>query len=223
MVPNSTVQLFQPATLQKRDDLVLRAEAIERVAGESSQKSAYGLLDEISEMLKLVESDRKVVVAPFLTAQRRINEGVCELIAKLEQQKTRLKQLIGKFQEEERRKQQEEQRKRDEELRKLNEERKKAEAAGNEEKMLATDMKAVEVVTAPVKVVPKAEGMKVVVRWVTTVKDPAALYKVFGTEFISLEPKMRDINAAVSKMAAENPEQPPTLPGCEIVKTTDVR
>ena len=112
--------------------------------------------------------------------------------------------------------------KRLEELAKLQQQRTEALAAGNDEKVLQADLKAVEVVTAPTVAVPKAEGMKVVVTWVTTVNDIAALYKVLP-EYVTLTPKMRDINSAVAEMARNNPDQPPALPGCTVVKQTDVR
>jgi hypothetical protein len=228
MVPGSKVEIFQPAATAKRDELIQRADAIERVVGEDSQQAAWGVLEDISGFLKSIDAERTTVVSPFLTAQRRVNDETKQkFVTALEERKSRMKKIMGDFQAELRKQADEEERKKNEELAKLQQEREAAVVAGNEEKVLAADLKAVEVVTAPVAVVPKAEGMKVVVTWVTTVVDIAALYKAFP-EFVTLTPKMREINAAVTEMARNNSrlgldDQSPGLPGCTVNKQTDVR
>lgn len=236
MIPTASVDIILPGALALRKDLVERAAAIERVAGESSQQAAINLLNELQDLINATEKQRKEVKDPFLKAGKRIDEAAKTFIDQIEEQKSRLKGLCSDFQRAvlEKQRQAEAERLRllrEEEARRkqAEEELAKAQAVGDtaavqqaEEKILTADMNAVGIVTAPIAAAPKAEGMKVVERWVTVVQDPAALYKTFP-EFLTLTPKMREINAAVTNMATMQPDQPPSLPGCIITKETDVQ
>lgn len=221
--PHAVVEIILASAREKRADILARSEAIEQVAGESSQKAAHALLKEIQELLNAVERERKVVKSPFLAAGNRVDVASDEYTKALDGEKVRLKLLLGRFQQEQQRKAQEAQRAQDAELRRLAQEREQAEKAGKEEEVLAADLKAAEVVTAPPPaVVAKSEGMVVRYKHVVVVNDPVALFKVFP-DLITLTPKLREINAVVTRMAGEQPETLPQLPGCTITKEIDVR
>jgi len=236
-VPKKADLLILPESVAKRDDLIKRINAIEQVAGETSQRMAYAVFEEGKAWLKTVESERKQVKEPAVAFGRLVDDAAKEMATKVKAALDVLDRKLSVFQEELRRQQAEAERKQREELERLAKEREAAlaRAAAAEaqsdakaveaahEAALQADLKAAEAISVPQVVVPRAEGMKVVERWVTTVEDPSALYKVFP-DLVSLVPKMREINSTVSDMAKQNPpDQPPSLPGCTIRKETKVQ
>ena len=245
-----TAVLLQAGWLAQRNELVERAQAVERVAGESSQRAAADLLNEVQGALSQLESARKAIKDPFLQLGKRIDAAAKEGAAPLEQSKASLKRMIEAFQAEVLRKQQEEQRRLEAELSRQREERQAAEReaarlelerqmalrAGDEAaaqaareaaeaeraRMLESDLKAMEAVTAPLAMAPKAENIAVRQYWKVTVVDAHKLYAVFP-ELVELSPRQRELQSAVNRMAEANPNEPPQMPGCEVKLETEVR
>lgn len=226
--PNSGVEII--TANEQRDKLLVRSKAVERVAGKTSQASAAVILNELHDTLTAVEEARKVVKKPFLDICKKIDDAAKAFCREVESEKTRIKGMIAKFQQGEIEKQQEAERKQNEELERLRLKRLAAEAAStlaqNEEQkadaekaMAETDAKAVEVLMSTPAIVAKPDNVAVKFKWVVEVKDAAALYRVFP-ELVHLEPKMRDIQSAVKKMAETTDS--PTLPGCVVRKELDV-
>lgn len=92
----------------------------------------------------------------------------------------------------------------------------------SQEAILQADVSAMEVIsTANPMPQMKSANAKVAVRWKTVVNDPKALFKVFP-ELCEVTAKMRDVNAAVARMADENPNEAPALPGCVITQDYNV-
>ncbi len=92
----------------------------------------------------------------------------------------------------------------------------------SQEAILEADTKAIEALTSagPTEAA-KSENARTTPKWKTTVNDARALYKIFP-DLCEVSAKMSDVNAAVKKMVAENPDQPPALPGCTIERVYDV-
>jgi chemotaxis protein histidine kinase CheA len=203
--------------------LVERAKAIERVAGESSQQMTVNVLGEIQNALSIVEKDRVAIKAPFLALGKKIDAAAQEYCGVLEIEKARLKRLLGEFQAAIQRKADEERRVQMAELARLQKEREEAEAKNDQAAVVAVEMKAVEVLTAPAQaIVPKAEGMAVKYKWAVKVNNIDALYKLMP-DLVKLEPRLREINARIAQMAAADPNTPPGLPGCEVTREIDVQ
>lgn len=230
---DSKRSLLDKSAVARRDELLERSHGLERVIGESSQRVAADLLNEVDGMLKCAEKNRTDVKSPFFTICKRIDEAAKTFCNPLDKEKQRLKNAIGAYQAEQIRKAQEAERKQQEELARLNQERLAAEAAAQlaktaaeaekaQEQILAADTKAAEIVmTAPVVAPVRPDTIKVKQSWKVTVIDPYALCKVFP-EMLTLTPKMREIQAAVNKMAESDPNTAPKLPGCIIEKHTEV-
>jgi hypothetical protein len=227
-IGNPLAPTIRKDAIQTRDALVGRAQAIERVAGASSQQVAANMLVELTKALNAIEDDRKSVKRPFLDFGKKIDGDVTKFIAPLEMEKARINKAIKDFAYEQWQAEQAAKRKQEEELAKLAAERKAAElaaqlaatpkeAAKAEEQIAKVDLKAVETVMAPVPVAAKVEGVKMGVVLVVTVFDVHALYKAFP-EYVKLEPRMREINSAIAKMAEADPNTPPSLPGCRVTQ-----
>lgn len=224
---------IQKAT-ERRDDILERSEAIERVAGESSQQSASNLLGEIQSMLSAIEKDRVAAKAPFKKAGEEIDDRARTFVSKLESEKLRLKSALGKFTGEQLRIKEAAERKQAQELANLQAERKAAELVAQhaatekeqqkaQEDILAADLKAADVVmSAPVTVAKKAANTAVTTKWVAVVNDIHALYKVFP-DCVQLTAKMREINNSIARLVATDPNVAPAMPGCTITKEVEVR
>jgi hypothetical protein len=224
--------VFSPDAPAIRDEIIERSKAIERVAGASSNEIALAQKKEIQDVLSGIEDMRKQTTAPFRAATDRVNQEVKNYVAPLEAEKNRLSKLLSDFAAEQDRLAREAQRKQEEELARLRAEHEEARLAAQlaidketqekaQEALLNVEIKAAEVVTAPVVIPIKAEGQRTKPRWVTKVNDPAALYKVFP-DLVGLTPKLREINAAVAKMVEDQPDMDPQLPGCVITKEYEV-
>jgi hypothetical protein len=231
---NPNAQLLAPDAKAKRDELIERSSAIERVAGESSQKVALSLLGEVTKMADDAESVRKTAKDPFFKFGKRIDETVAEFCKKLIAEKARLKQALGAYQLEQDRIAREARLKQEAELAKLQAERKAAELAvahaqtqeqvhQAQEAILAADVKAAEaIMQAPAVEVKKPEGATVIRGWEVEVVDIVALYKTFP-ECVELKPKKLIINDVVKRLAATIPEgQVPQMPGCKVTPKANV-
>ena len=219
-------------SIQERNDLVLRCQAIERVAGESSQQHAAALLVEVHRWTKAVEEDRKFLTRPLDQLKKTAIGLASTFLSPLEAEYTRLDRLICGFQTEQRALADAARKKQEAELAALRQQRAEAEAALNtatnekqvaaaQEQIMKTDLKAAEAISVPVVTPPKADGIKVAVKWKVTVEEAAKLYAA-RPDLVNLVPKLREINAEVSKLAEANPEVAPVLPGCKIEKEVNV-
>ena len=226
-------KLLAPDAHVKRDELVARSEAIERVAGEASRQAAADVLGETSAMIKNAEAVGATAKKPFTGFGKRIGDAITGFNAPLELQKARLKRLLGDYQLEQDRLARAERQKQDAELQRLQNERRAAELAAAtatkpeeiekaQEAVLVADLKAAEVIMSAPAVEPaKVEGAKIKRYFKTEVLDPAALYRVFP-ECIELKPRMSAINACVNKLAETLPEgEAPKLPGCRVTSEVD--
>jgi DNA repair exonuclease SbcCD ATPase subunit len=225
---NPSTDVLVPEAPVIRDQLLERSKAIERVAGGVSNDIAVQMKGELQDLLKTVESLRKKYKDPFLTVGRRIDAAAATYVESVTKEVNRISRMLSDFAAEQDRIAREAQRKQEEELARLRAERKEAEFAATialnqqereaaQEAILKADTKAVEVFSAPVVAPIKSAAQRTTPRWDTKVNDPAALYKVFP-DLVRLEPKMREINAEVKKMADAQPDMEPKLPGCVITK-----
>ena len=96
-----------------------------------------------------------------------------------------------------------------------------AEIAKAQEAMLEAETKAVDVIMATPTASAPPDNVKARPDWDVTVSNAAALYKAFP-ELVELKPRMTEIKKAVKRMATENPEVAPSLPGCVVTQTVSL-
>lgn len=125
-ISSATVSIPQ-SSFDKKFLLLGLSSAVKTVASFEEQESASEVLKNISELLRNVESARKVVKNPILALGKKIDELAKNFTGELEAEKNRISRLIGSFvAEEERKRREAEMKAREETERKAREE---AEAA----------------------------------------------------------------------------------------------
>lgn len=230
---NPLAPTIRESAVKARDELVEMAQGIERVAGASSQQAATDMLTRLTKVLTGIEQDRKRVKEPFLNFGRKLDGDVSGFIQPLEKEKSRIKGLIAAFAEENLRKEREAREAQERALAKAAAERREAELAAQiattkaeqekaQEQIAKADAKAVEAVMAPVVAAPKAEGLKIKQSWKVEVVDGWALGRAFPELVDPPKARMSKVVEAVKNLAATNPNEPPTLPGCKVSWGTDV-
>lgn len=231
---SSPVPSIPAEALAKRNELVLQAQSIERVVGAASQNAAASVLGDIKQVLDTVEKHRVELKNPFLEAGRQIDSKAKEYTGPLIEQDRRLRKALSDYLAAEQRKADEIRRKQEAELEAIRLQRLEAEAAARvstdeaeiakaQEAMLEAETKAVDVIMAtPMKSASEPpDNVKARPDWDVTVSNAAALYKAFP-ELVELKPRMTEIKKAVKRMATENPEVAPSLPGCVVTQTVSL-
>lgn len=202
----------------QREELAISAYAVKTVSNPQQAEQAAMVLKEVAQFLKLIETSRTIVKAPVIKLGKDIEAFAAELTDKLEQEKKRIGNLLGSYQDIENQKaaaaarkaQEEEQRIRDEANAKIAAAQASGKSEAQIEKIAAKlDVQVTNAVaaTAVAAIAPKQEG--IATRKVTKfeVLDIEALHAA-RPELVKMEANTAAINALLR--AAPNMK----LPGC---------
>lgn len=205
---------------QNRDELLKEASALTTIQDRLDADDATQVLKRLSDFSKEIEAQRSAAKAPVLELGRKIDALGKELVASVDQEKTRLSRLVGAFESEERRKADEERRRLQDEQLKIQRdaERQAMEAAKQAKTEEARDRAVDQVVTkAQEKIVQvqqqivqaqvkKPEGSKLLKKICFEVTDVRELYKA-EPNLVTLEPN----GTAIRAILKQNPNL--VLPG----------
>lgn len=197
---------------QQRDALLLQASEISTVQDRLDADDATSTLKRLSDFSKEIEAQRTAAKAPVLELGRKIDALGKELVATIDQEKTRLSRLIGSFESEERRKADEERRRlQDEQLRIQQKAEADALAVAKSAKTEEQRDRAVDQVVAKAQEkivqvqqqitqaqVKKPEGSKLMTKICFEVQDIKALYAA-EPNLVILEPNGTAIRAIIKQ------------------------
>lgn len=214
-----TASVFKPEAETKRDEVVATAEGVECIKSPAAQQIAANCLIEIQNLLGVIEEGRKTLKKPFDDFGAKIQTEVKALIKPLEEQKARLKKMMGEYQADLERKARQEQAERDAEVNRLAQEKAKLEEAPP---TAATEAKRQEIdqqMGANLIQVeaPKAKGVNMRPVRKFKVLDLAKLYAAHP-ELVKLEERTLEINKLIRAEGNEKLE----VPGLELFTEMEV-
>lgn len=214
--PAGTSIVISPDALKLVEDIVAECEAVEQVAGQSSNDAAVELRARAQGLEKKFEETRKALKAPATAFNKSVDLLFQTVTVKLTSEKERLRGLCNVWTTEQARKAQEAEL----ELAKLTTQRTAAVEAGDVAGVREADATAAEVLQqAPP--VSTAEGQSVNYKWNIVVNDIDALFAMFPQLCNPPTPRLNDIKAELSRMLATTAE--PKLPGITATREIDTR
>lgn len=162
--------------LLERNALVAKSQEIKTITANGQFEAASFVLSQITKVSNSLETMRKQLAKPFQDAAACVKDASDKARDPLEQEKTRLKALLGTYAEEQRKAQEAERRRIEEEQRRQIEQQ-AAERAAQEDLGIAQDEVFTPAVTAPAPVVqmPKSSAVRTVERVAWTVVNEDAV------------------------------------------------